>query len=61
MSEIGLPENLWMGVAAVNDKAPEADVKVKMHDSQFGRLSRRGQRELSLSTASPALRRPSAS
>ena len=32
MSEIGLPENLWMGVAAVNDKAPEADVKVKMHD-----------------------------
>jgi len=32
MSEIGLPENLWMGVAAVNNKAPEADVKVKMHD-----------------------------
>ena len=27
MSEIGLPENLWMGVAAVNNKAPEADVK----------------------------------
>ena len=36
MSEIGLPENLWMGVVtAVNNKAPEADVKdavFKMHD-----------------------------
>ncbi len=36
MSEIGLPENLWMGVVtAINNKAPEADVKdavFKMHD-----------------------------
>ena len=36
MSEIGMPENLWMGViTAVNNKAPEADVKdavFKMHD-----------------------------
>jgi len=36
MSEIGMPENLWMGVVtAVNNKAPEADVKdavFKMHD-----------------------------
>ena len=36
MSEIGLPENLWIGVVtAVNSKAPEADVKdavFKMHD-----------------------------
>ena len=35
MSEIDLPENLWMGVAAVNNKAPEADVKdavFKMRD-----------------------------
>ena len=36
MSEIGLPENLWMGVVtAINDKASEGDVKnavFKMHD-----------------------------
>ena len=36
MSGIGLPENLWMGVVtAINNKAPEADVKdavFKMHD-----------------------------
>jgi len=36
MSGIGMPENLWMGVVtAINNKAPEADVKdavFKMHD-----------------------------
>lgn len=36
MSEIGLPENLWMGVVtAINNKASEGDVKdavFKMHD-----------------------------
>jgi len=36
MSGIGMPENLWMGiVTAINNKAPEADVKdavFKMHD-----------------------------
>ena len=26
-----------MGVAAVNDKAPEADVKVKMHAAYLGK------------------------
>jgi hypothetical protein len=36
MSEIGMPENLWIGlVNAINGKAPESDVKdavFKMHD-----------------------------
>jgi hypothetical protein len=36
MSEIGMPENLWIGlVNAINSKAPETDVKdavFKMHD-----------------------------
>jgi hypothetical protein len=36
MSEIGMPENLWIGlVNAINSKAPEGDVKeavFKMHD-----------------------------
>jgi len=36
MSEIGMPENLWMGVVtAINNKAPQNDVKdavFKMHD-----------------------------
>jgi hypothetical protein len=36
MSEVGLPENLWMGVVdAINNKAPQAELKdaiFKMHD-----------------------------
>ncbi|HEV7462944.1 MAG TPA: hypothetical protein VGN85_03410 [Methyloceanibacter sp.] len=36
MSEIGMPETLWMGVVtAINNKAPQNDVKqavFKMHD-----------------------------
>ena len=36
MTEVGLPENLWMGVVdAINNKAPQTELKdaiFKMHD-----------------------------
>lgn len=47
MSEIGLPENLWMGVVtAINDKAPQGEVKdavFKMHDDVAAYLGERAQ------------------
>lgn len=46
-SEIGLPENLWMGVVtAINNKAPENDVKeavFKMHDDVAAYLGQQAQ------------------
>ena len=47
MSEVGLPENLWIGVVnAINDKAPQGDVKdaiFKMHDDVAAYLGQRAQ------------------
>jgi hypothetical protein len=45
MSEIGLPENLWMGVVtAINNKAPQGELKdavFKMHDDVAAYLGER--------------------
>jgi hypothetical protein len=47
LSEIGLPENLWMGVVnAINDKAPQGAVKdaiFKMHDDVAAYLGEQAQ------------------
>lgn len=47
LSEIGLPENLWMGlVNAINDKAPQGEVKdaiFKMHDDVAAYLGEQAQ------------------
>jgi hypothetical protein len=47
LSEIGLPENLWMSVVtAINNKAPENDVKdavFKMHDDVAAYLGQQAQ------------------
>ena len=47
MSEVGLPENLWIGVVnAINDKAPQGEVKdaiFKMHDDVAAYLGQRAQ------------------
>jgi hypothetical protein len=45
MTEAGLPENLWMGVVdAINNKAPQAELKdaiFKMHDDVAAYLGQR--------------------
>jgi hypothetical protein len=47
MSEVGLPENLWIGVVnAINDKAPQGEVKdaiFKMHDDVAAYLGQRAE------------------
>ena len=47
MSEVGLPETLWMGVVnAINNKAPQGDVKdaiFKMHDDVAAYLGQRAE------------------
>ena len=47
MTEVGLPENLWMGVVnAINNKAPQGDVKdaiFKMHDDVAAYLGQRAE------------------
>lgn len=47
MSEIGVPENLWMGVlTAINNKAPQGEVKdavFKMHDDVAAYLGERAE------------------
>ena len=47
MSEVGLPETLWMGVVtAINNKAPQGDVKdaiFKMHDDVAAYLGEQAQ------------------
>ena len=47
MSEVGLPEDLWMGVVnAINNKSPKGDVKdaiFKMHDDVAAYLGQRAE------------------
>jgi hypothetical protein len=47
MSEVGLPENLWIGVVnAINNKAPQSELKdavFKMHDAVAAYLGQRAE------------------
>jgi hypothetical protein len=47
MSEVGLPENLWIGVVnAINNKAPQGELKdaiFKMHDDVAAYLGKRAE------------------
>ena len=47
MSEVGLPENLWIGVVnAINNKAPQGELKdviFKMHDVVAAYLAQRSE------------------
>jgi hypothetical protein len=47
MSEVGLPENLWIGVVnAINNKAPQSEMKdaiFKMHDDVAAYLGKRAE------------------
>ena len=47
MTEVGLPENLWMGVVnAINNKVPQGELKdaiFKMHDDVAAYLGQRAE------------------
>ena len=47
MNEVGIPENLWIGVVnAINNKAPQGELKdavFKMHDEVSAYLGQRAE------------------